>query len=50
LHRKGGIVFFVIGLALLFPVYWLLKGGRDGIEDKLPLAFPDGKPDYSRFD
>jgi len=25
LHREGGVVFFLIGLALLWPVYWLLK-------------------------
>ncbi|HJZ65226.1 MAG TPA: exosortase/archaeosortase family protein [Candidatus Acidoferrum sp.] len=28
LHRKGGIVFFLIGLALLFPVFWLLRKGE----------------------
>jgi exosortase len=25
LHREGGVVFFLIGLALLLPVYWLLR-------------------------
>jgi exosortase len=25
LHREGGIVFFLIGLVLLFPVFWLLQ-------------------------
>ena len=25
LHREGGILFFLIGLLLLLPVYWLLK-------------------------
>ncbi|GAC1664507.1 MAG: exosortase [Candidatus Acidiferrum sp.] len=36
LHHEGGIVFFLIGLALLIPVFWLLqkgepapKGGRE---------------------
>jgi len=28
LHKKGGVVFFLIGLALLWPVYWLLKRGE----------------------
>ncbi len=28
LHHQGGIVFFLVGLALLFPVYWLLKRGE----------------------
>jgi exosortase len=34
LHRQGGIVFFLIGLALLFPVYWALRKG----EESKPLA------------
>jgi exosortase len=25
LHRQGGLVFFLVGLALLAPVYWLLR-------------------------
>lgn len=28
LHHRGGIVFFLIGLALLWPVYWLLRKGE----------------------
>ncbi len=28
LHRQGGIAFFLIGLALLLPVYWLLRRGE----------------------
>ena len=28
LHHQGGVVFFVIGLALLLPVYWLLRHGE----------------------
>jgi exosortase len=28
LHHQGGVVFFVIGLALLLPVYWLLRRGE----------------------
>jgi exosortase len=28
LHRQGGIVFFLIGLALLLPVYWALRKGE----------------------
>jgi exosortase len=27
LHHEGGVVFFLIGLALLAPVYWLLRRG-----------------------
>lgn len=34
LHRQGGIVFFLIGLALLIPVYWILRKG----EESRPLA------------
>jgi exosortase/archaeosortase family protein len=25
LHHEGGVVFFLLGLALLWPVYWLLS-------------------------
>jgi exosortase len=28
LHREGGVVFFLIGLALLVPVFWLLQRGE----------------------
>jgi exosortase len=28
LHREGGVVFFLIGLGLLLPVYWLLRRGE----------------------
>lgn len=28
LHKEGGVVFFLIGLALLLPLYWLLKRGE----------------------
>jgi exosortase len=27
LHKEGGVVFFLIGLVLLLPVYWLLRRG-----------------------
>jgi exosortase len=30
LHREGGIVFFLIGLLLLLPVFWLLQRGQAG--------------------
>ncbi len=32
LHHEGGVVFFLIGLVLLFPVFWLLQRseGRSG--------------------
>ena len=29
LHHQGGIVFFLIGLVLLFPVYWALRRGEN---------------------
>jgi exosortase len=28
LHKEGGVVFFLIGLALLVPVYWILRRGE----------------------
>ena len=28
LHKQGGVVFFLLGLALLVPVYWLLRRGE----------------------
>ena len=28
LHHQGGVVFFLIGLALLLPVYWALRKGE----------------------
>jgi exosortase len=28
LHRQGGFVFFLLGLLLLLPVYWLLQRGE----------------------
>jgi len=28
LHHSGGVVFFLIGLGLMLPVYWLLKKGE----------------------
>jgi len=28
LHHEGGVVFFLIGLGLLIPVYWLLRRGE----------------------
>jgi len=29
LHHKGGVIFFLIGLGLLWPVFWLLKRGEE---------------------
>jgi len=29
LHRQGGVVFFLFGLLLLWPVYWLLRRGEE---------------------
>jgi exosortase len=28
LHHRGGVVFFLIGLALLLPVFWILRRGE----------------------
>ncbi len=28
LHHEGGVVFFLLGLALLLPLYWLLRRGE----------------------
>jgi exosortase/archaeosortase family protein len=28
LHREGGVVFFMIGLLLMVPVYWILQTGE----------------------
>ena len=39
LHRQGGVVFFLIGLALLIPVYWLLKRGEKNAQPE-PAAKP----------
>ena len=30
LHHRGGVVFFLIGLALLLPLYWSLRKGETG--------------------
>jgi len=30
LHHRGGVVFFLIGLALLLPLYWYLRRGETG--------------------
>ena len=35
LHHQGGVVFFVIGLALLLPVYWLLRRGEKAMGTSL---------------
>lgn len=37
LHRQGGVVFFLIGLALLVPLYWKLR------KDEGPLVMVPGK-------
>jgi exosortase len=40
LHRQGGVVFFLLGLVLLLPVYWLLKRGERSTSDS-PRAVPE---------
>ena len=37
LHREGGVVFFLVGLALLLPLYWQLRKNED------PLVVAPGK-------
>jgi exosortase/archaeosortase family protein len=37
LHHQGGVVFFLIGLALLIPVYWVLRKGE---KPAAPVAVP----------
>lgn len=39
LHREGGVVFFLIGLALLWPVYWWLRRGERSVPPVRPEAF-----------
>ena len=36
LHHQGGIVFFLIGLALLLPVYWFLRKGEPSAPGGVP--------------
>ncbi|MBS1841100.1 MAG: exosortase/archaeosortase family protein [Acidobacteria bacterium] len=38
LHRDGGVVFFLVGLALLWPVYWLLRRGDRQPAPAVPAA------------
>lgn len=41
LHREGGVVFFMIGLLLLVPVFWLLQRGEahaQGPPAKMPAT------------
>lgn len=40
LHHQGGVVFFLIGLALLLPVFWFLRKGETPIT-KDPLQAPE---------
>ncbi len=42
LHRKGGVVFFLIGLVLLVPLYWFLRRGENGAST--PIALPELGP------
>lgn len=39
LHHQGGIVFFLIGLLLLFPVFWFLRRGEaSAVSQPLPSS------------
>jgi len=43
LHKEGGFVFFLIGLALLVPVYWFLRRGEQTLvspSSKASLSVP----------
>jgi len=32
LHHEGGVVFFLLGLALLWPLYWFLRRGENSVQ------------------
>jgi len=38
LHRDGGVVFFLIGLALLWPIYWWLRRGEQVASPSPPAS------------
>jgi exosortase len=38
LHREGGVVFFLLGLGLLLPVYWFLRRGE------MPISASAARP------
>ena len=38
LHHQGGVVFFLIGLALLLPVFWLLRKGEPQTSENTSTA------------
>jgi len=40
LHHRGGVVFFLIGLALLWPVYWYLRKGEQDSEESITGQVP----------
>jgi len=41
LHREGGVVFFMIGLALMAPVFWILQTGEHATNlEAVKLASP----------
>jgi exosortase len=42
LHREGGVVFFLIGLILLLPLYWFLRRGENGASS--PIVLPALRP------
>jgi exosortase len=38
LHRQGGFLFFLLGLALLLPVFWLLRRGEKTPKQEIPAV------------
>jgi exosortase len=40
LHRDGGVVFFLLGLSLLVPVYWFLRRGEAPLKTSGPVPTP----------
>ena len=44
LHHQGGVVFFLIGLALLLPVFWYLRRGEVDSVGKVKQATPEQAP------
>jgi exosortase len=44
LHHQGGVVFFLIGLALLLPVFWYLRRGEVDSVAKAKQVAPEQAP------
>jgi exosortase/archaeosortase family protein len=40
LHHDGGVVFFLVGLGLMLPIYWFLKKGEPN-DSRARMAGPE---------